>query len=80
MTALEIQNIKLELVQSIINIDNEDSLKRLSLFIKQLNDKYPCMYSVEEMQSSVEEAITAYKEGDKSKFISHEEVRKRHAI
>lgn len=79
MTALEIQSIKLELVKSIINIDSEDTLKEVSQFINRIG-QYPCMYSPEELQASADEVIKARQKGDKTRFITQEEMRKKHAI
>lgn len=79
MTALEIQNIKLELVKSIINMDSEDTLKEVSQFVNRIT-QYPCMYTPEELQASAEELIKARQSADNTRFISQEDMRKRHAI
>ncbi|MDH6342244.1 hypothetical protein M2480_001562 [Parabacteroides sp. PFB2-12] len=82
MTLLELKAKKAELVQLILNdIDSEEVLNEVSQMVKKLTrPKYPCMYSVEEIQSSADEAMQAYNEGYDSHFTTQEEMRKRHTL
>lgn len=81
MTVLEIEAKKAELVRTILNnVDSEEVLNELSNMVKKLTTKMPCMHSPEEIRSGVDRFLDALNSGDKSKFISHEEVLKRHAL
>lgn len=77
MTTSEIQNIKLDLVKSIINIDNEDSLKEISGLVKRLLTEHPCMYTPEEIWSGADSVIKAHREGDRSQFVSFKDIKKK---
>jgi len=74
MTVLELNAKKAELVQSIIsNINSEEAINELLLFVEQLTLKFPCQYTEDEIKISALEAIRQMKEG---KYTSHEEMKR----
>lgn len=80
MTVLEIEAKKAELARSILNIDSEEVLDEISKVVKKLTVKMPCMHSLEEIRAGADRVLTARRSGDTSKFVSHEQVEKRHII
>lgn len=70
MTQLELQARRLNLIQDIINtINNEELLSHLEAAYKRLKksvataEKRPCMYTLEELNSRLDEAEKADREG-----------------
>lgn len=51
MTVWEMEAKKVELVRTILDIDNEEVLNILSDTLRGLTDKMPCMYTVDEIQA-----------------------------
>lgn len=81
MTVLEIEAKKAELVRTILNyVDSEEVLNELSNIVKKLTTKMPCMYSPEEIRLGADRFLDALNSGDNNKFISHEDVLKKHAL
>ncbi len=80
MTVLEREAKKAELARSILNIESDDILDKLSNYYKNLTAKMPCTYSDEEIRAGADRFLSAlenYNNGDASQFTSHEEVKKR---
>lgn len=81
MTAIEFETKKAELISCISdNVQTEDVLRELFAVVDRLIVKYPCCYSPEEIQASADRAIEASKRGETHRFITHEEMRKRHTL
>lgn len=78
MTILEREAKKAELARSILSIDSEEILNEISKFVENLTVKMPCMYSPEEIQAGADRVLAARRSGDKSRFVSFDEVKKRH--
>lgn len=80
MTVLEREAKKAELARSILNIESDDILEKLSNYYKNLTKKMPCVYSDEEIREGADrflDALNDYNNGNTSQFTSHEEVKKR---
>lgn len=81
MTLLELEARKAQLVRSVLNdIHDEETLNELSVALDRLTGKIPCRYSVEEIRTGADRFLEALHNGDESKFISHEEVLKKHNV
>lgn len=81
MTVVEFEAKKAELINYISdNVNTEDVLSKLSALVNDLIVKYPCCYSSEEIQASADRAIEAFKRGETNRFISHDEMRKKHLL
>jgi molybdopterin converting factor small subunit len=80
MTTIELYTKREELIKSILTIDNEELLNKLSQAIKQYRKKMPCTYSVEEIQQRAAEFETIIESGDTTQFIPHDEAFKKYGI
>lgn len=77
MGAMELQAKKMEIVKSINDINDEDILDNVSLYIDALtSDNFPCQYTEEEIIAGAEEFAAKLERGE-VEFISHEEVKNR---
>lgn len=81
MTVLELEAKKAELARLILNdVNSEELVNELLRVIKKMIEKFPCMHSPEEVRASADSAVKAYREGDENRFITHEEMKKRHLV
>lgn len=69
---------KIDLIHSILNVDDEKILDELELSYIELSHgnsvKYPAQYTVEKLNEAADRAIQEVEEG---KVIPHEELKKR---
>lgn len=77
MTALELEVKRAELARSILKIESEEILNEISNTLQKLTIKMPCMYSDEEICAGADRFLSALRSGDKTRFISQEELEKR---
>ena len=84
MTAIELKDMKIELAKTILDMDSEEDIKRIRLFVNNFNKEHPCTYTFEEIRERADladYAIQAYQRGgDKTRFVSHEEMMKKHPL
>ena len=78
MTVLEFEAKKAELARSILNINSDEVLNEVSATLQKLIDRMPCMYSDEEIRAGADRFLSALRSGDRTRFISQDELEKRH--
>lgn len=93
MTALELNAKKMELVKSIIDVNNEETLDKIATSMKRilrrrekekydpeqniLHEDFINQHTEEELLRSGYEAIQAYKNGE---LVPHEEVKRKYLL
>jgi hypothetical protein len=78
MTTLELQA---ELAKKIFNIENEEILNKLSGVLKRLTDKPAVMQgspTEKEINARADRVLSAFRNGETDRFVSHEDLKKKH--
>lgn len=78
MTALELQAKKAELAKGILNLESEEIINKLSNFYESLVADFPCQYTKEEVIYTIDEAIEAFDKGEKTRFKSFGEIKRKY--